>query len=106
MSKKYISDKFVVTGETDGSKFLKGDGTLDSSVYALNSHEHTKLVASGVGITTQLGTGTLAYTGQVNAGTTGLFSTINNANSIVTVNKHSGNYYSQLGFSSKLGKLC
>jgi hypothetical protein len=100
MSKKYISDKFVVTGETDGSKFLKGDGTLDSSVYALNSHEHTKLVASGVGITTQLGTGTLAYTGQIGTGNTGLFSTINNANSIITVNKHSGDYYSQLGFSS------
>ena len=45
-------------------------------------------------------TNELLYTGQVNAGTSGLFATADNSNAIITLNRHSGNYDSQLGFSS------
>jgi hypothetical protein len=67
--------------------------------YAIATHEHYKLLAGG-GITTQAGAGTLIHTAQVNLGTTGLFPASDNANSIITVNRHPGDYYSQLGFSS------
>ena len=33
-------------------------------------------------------------------GTAGLFPTTNNSNAILTINRHEGNYYSQLGFSA------
>lgn len=34
------------------------------------------------------------------SGSTGLFPTVNNANALLTINTHSGNYHHQLGFSS------
>lgn len=46
------------------------------------------------------GAGTFKYYYNVMSSTTGLFASNNNANAIITFNKHSGNYYSQLGFSN------
>ena len=64
-----------------------------------NASSASKLISGG-SLTTQAGTSTLIHTGQISNGTTGLFPASDNANSIITVNRHPGNYYSQLGFSS------
>jgi hypothetical protein len=57
------------------------------------------LTASG-SLTTQQGSGTVIYSYALTNPQTGLFAATDNANSILTVNRHPGNYYSQLGFSS------
>ena len=57
------------------------------------------LTASG-GLTTQQGSGTVGYVYALSSSTTGLFTAVDNSNSILTVNRHPDNYYSQLGFSS------
>jgi hypothetical protein len=57
------------------------------------------LTASGA-LTTQQGDGTVIYSYALTAGQAGLFAASDNANSILTVNRHPGNYYSQFGFSS------
>ena len=58
-------------------------------------------VLTGSGsISTHPGTGNLIHTGPLGASVTGLFPSSDNSNSIITVNRHSGNYNSQLGFSS------
>jgi hypothetical protein len=57
------------------------------------------LNASG-GLTTQYGNGTVGYTFALTNPQTGLFPAVDNSNSILTVNRHPDNYYSQLGFSS------
>lgn len=51
-------------------------------------------------LTTAPATGSIRYSYHINTATTGLFNSINNANGILTLNKHDGNYDSQLGFSS------
>ena len=58
-----------------------------------------KLTDGGT-ITTHPGTNNLIHTGQISNGTSGLFTASDNSNSIITVNRHGGNYNSQLGFSS------
>jgi hypothetical protein len=70
-----------------------------AGLYSLSAHSHSFLVGSG-GLTTQAGSNTLLHTGKIGNPSVGLFPAINNANSIITVNRHPGNYYSQLGFSS------
>ena len=70
-----------------------------AGLYSLSAHSHSFLVGSG-GLTTQAGSNTLLHTGQIGNPSVGLFPAINNANSIITVNRHPGDYYSQLGFSS------
>jgi hypothetical protein len=57
------------------------------------------LTASG-GLTTQQGNGTVGYSYALTNPQTGLFAAVDNSNSILTVNRHPDNYYSQLGFSS------
>ncbi|MBR4846229.1 MAG: hypothetical protein IKU98_07410, partial [Bacteroidaceae bacterium] len=44
--------------------------------------------------------GLLTYNYNTGAGTTGLFPTISNANAFITINRHRGDYASQLGFSA------
>jgi hypothetical protein len=51
-------------------------------------------------VTETPGAGQFRYYYNVNTGTSGLFTVSNNANGILTVNTHNGNYYHQLGFSS------
>jgi hypothetical protein len=60
------------------------------------------LTASGA-LTTQQGSGTIIYSYALTNPQTGLFSTSDNSNSILTFNRHSGDYYSQLGFNSSGG---
>ena len=77
--------------------------TTFSGALTGNASTATQL-SDGGGITTNPSTNHLLHTGQISAGTSGLFATINNANSIITLNKHNGHYNSQLGFSSN-GKI-
>jgi hypothetical protein len=46
------------------------------------------------------GTGQFRYYYNVSSSTSGIFAVANNANGLLTLNTHSGNYYHQLGFSS------
>jgi hypothetical protein len=57
------------------------------------------LTSSGT-FTTEYGSGTVGYQYAFNSSTTGLFTAVDNSNSVLTVNRHPGSYYSQLGFSS------
>jgi hypothetical protein len=57
------------------------------------------LLRSGV-LTTQFGTGLVGFPSQIASNVAGLFPASDNSNCILTLNRHDGNYYSQLGFSS------
>ena len=84
---------------TTGNQTLGGIKTFTSTI-AGNTSGSFLLRTDGSGLTTQRGSGTVAYPFALSASTTGLFPASDNANSIFTVNRHPGNYYSQLGFSS------
>ena len=77
-------------GDASGTWGINVTGTAGSTAV---------LTASG-SLTTQQGNGTVIYTYAITNPQSGLFSASDNANSILTVNRHPGNYYSQLGFSS------
>jgi hypothetical protein len=106
-----------VTGglSTTAASYMNGALTVNSTINATGNitaprfiglaDEATAIaqVANGSGataITGAPGTGKIRFYYNVNNGTAGLFPANNNANSIITINKHSGNYDSQLGFSS------
>ena len=99
----------LVMNGNEVEKRTLGSNAFNSTAYITSSGSITgnaatatiasKLASNG-NISTQPGTNNLLYTGQINAGTTGLFSASDNSNSIITLNRHSGNYDSQLGFSS------
>ena len=52
------------------------------------------------GLTSQLGSGTLVYSYALLTSTAGIFPTSDNSNAVLTINRHPGDYYSQLGFNS------
>jgi hypothetical protein len=58
------------------------------------------IAGSGQGLTYQAGDGSVAYSYAHLTTTPGIFPLTDNANGILTVSRHPGNYYSQLGFSS------
>lgn len=80
--------------------------TIGGTSYNLSrdGHTHNKLFTtpSGVSDANALigNTGEVTYYYNVNTGITNLFPSTNNANSILTINNHSGGYNYQLGFSS------
>ena len=80
---------------TTGNQTIGGSKNFSSTIAG-----HSVNLTSGNGITTQRGSGTVAYPYAISASQTGLFAASDNANSIITLNRHPGNYYSQLGFSS------
>lgn len=88
---------------------LTGDttGTSNGSKKSWSVETTTKLFSGTVeaapALVTSPGAGKIRYSYNVNTGTTGLFANNNNANSILTLNRHNGNYNSQLGFSSSGG---
>ena len=57
------------------------------------------LTATGA-LTSQYGDATIGYSSALANPQTGLFPATDNSNAIFTINRHPGNYYSQLGFSS------
>jgi hypothetical protein len=65
-----------------------------------NAGSASTLAGSQQGLTYQPGDGYVAYTYAHLTTTPGIFPLSDNANSILTVSRHPGNYYSQLGFSS------
>ena len=73
---------------------------VKSQGYLTSYTETNAFLGDGGSLLTHPGTSRLIYTGPISAGTSGLFPTADNANSIITLNRHSGNYNSQLGFSS------
>jgi hypothetical protein len=85
------SPTFSAVSATTFTGALSGNASTASSTPTLS--------ASGT-LTTQAGSGTLIHSSPIVSSETGLFSTGDNSNSIITFNRHPGNYYSQLGFNS------
>ena len=110
----------ITTGSTNGTISVNMNGTASdvavkglgsaaytaSSAYAAVSHDHSSLfgVAKGTtGIDTAMRAGRIEYDFDINTGVANLFPAINNANSLLAMNRHSSStdmYQSQLGFSS------
>ena len=88
------SPTFAGVSATTFTGALSGNATTATSTGTLSS--------SGT-LTTQTGSGTLIHSSAITSGTSGLFSTGDNSNSIITFNRHPGDYYSQLGFNSTGG---
>lgn len=100
-----------VAGKTGAVTLAKGDvglGNVDNTADANKSVNYATsagLLAgtarnNTTGMTTDPGTGKINYSYDVYYNTTGMFNATNNANSIMTIKRHSGNYFSQIGFSS------
>jgi hypothetical protein len=89
----HIGTTSITLGRASASQTLTGVSIDGASASA------PILTASG-GLTTQQGSGTVGYVYALASSTTGLFTATDNSNSIITVNRHPDNYYSQLGFSS------
>ena len=71
------------------------------SNYASTSHTHSSLTGTAGSTTApSTGTGVMRYDYNVSSENAGTLPNNNNANGILTLNTHSGNYYNQLGFSS------
>ena len=93
------------SSDGNANQILKtnGSGTVvwaDETTGGGAASSAAKLTDGGTA-STHPGTSCLLYTGQTSAGGSVLgMPTINNANAIITMNKHSGEYNSQLGFSS------
>lgn len=69
--------------------------------YASTSHTHSSLTGTAGSTTApSTGTGVMRYDYNVSSANAGTLPNSNNANGILTLNTHSGNYYNQLGFSS------
>ena len=60
----------------------------------------TYLTKAGGSITVAPSTGGVRFDSQIGSVTTGLFPASNNSNAVITLNRHSGAFDSQLGFSS------
>lgn len=96
---------------TIGSKGKTFDGSADVSWTlaeigaAASSHNHDKIVAaSGSAWTTAVqnpSAGNILFHYNVSKSATGLFPNTNNANLIISLNRHSGNYSCQLGFNNE-----
>ena len=81
---------------------LSGTNTGDQTNISGTAGSAPILTASGA-LTSQYGNGTIGYSYALTAGQTGLFSTSDNSNAIITISRHPDNYYSQLGFNSTGG---
>lgn len=89
---------------TKGSNFLTGitkaqvEAVLTGTIQTHN-HDYLQGIAGGA-VTKAPGDRRMILQVNVNKGTEGLFPHNNNANAIIGISKHPGNYLSQLGFSS------
>ena len=82
------TEKYTIS--EDGGQYSGNAATSTSS----------KQLFSNGGLTTAPGDGKLNYTFHLSTSVAGLFPVNNNSNAIITLNRHEGNYDSQLGFSS------
>jgi len=89
----HVGTTSISLGRASASQTLTG--------VSIDGNASTASALSGGGtVTTAPTTNQLFYTGQISTGTSGLFAATDNSNSIITLNRHSGAYDSQLGFSS------
>lgn len=109
----YVKNVALKSGSNYVIQVTKGDGTTSdvSPKFASSSScggaADSANILNGHGeknVTTNSGTGKIRYSYNMNNGTAGLFAATDNANGILTISRHEGNHYSQLGFSSN-GKL-
>ena len=82
---------------TNGAGYITSSGSISGNAATATS---AAVLTSSGSLTTQFGNGTVGYVYGIASATTGLFYTTNNSNSIITINRHPDNYYSQLGFNS------
>ena len=75
-------------------------GSCTGNAATATSASSAAKLTDGGGISTHPGTNNLIYTGALGSTVSGLFTASDNSNSILTVNRHTGDYNSQLGFSS------
>lgn len=93
---KFASAQSVtLTGDTTGTASSQAGWSI-----ATTTKLFTGTLESATALTTSPTAGKIRYSYNVNNGTTGLFNHSSNANSIITLNRHNGNYDSQIGFSS------
>ncbi len=92
-----IGTTSISLGRASASQTLTGVSIDGASATA------PTLTATNNTILTQAGSGTIIHSYAISSSTSGLFSTGDNSNSIITINRHPDNYYSQLGFNSTGG---
>jgi hypothetical protein len=90
---------------TTGATTFYNSVTAPTFIGALSGNAATStssqyLISSGSSIVSSPGTGRIRYDYGVQSGTAGLFPISDNSNAVLSLNRHSGNYDSQLGFSS------
>ena len=96
-----IRDRVINGSNVVGTRELGTNAFSSTSFLGATSNAVSATALSDAGgITTDPGSGNMIHNSVITAATTGIFTTSNNANSIITINKHPGNYYSQLGFNS------
>ena len=70
------------------------------SISVSGSSAYAPLLSASGSLLTQFGSGRIGYVYGIYYLEAGLFPASDNSNAIITVNRHPGDYYSQLGFSS------
>jgi hypothetical protein len=103
-----VADNATFTGTIAASGYndsnwntAYGWGNHASAGYLTSFTETNGFLGDGGSGSTHPGTSRLIYSGQASAGSGALgMPTINNANAFINLNKHPGEYNSQLGFSS------
>jgi len=90
------SGSLTLGGTPSGTWPISVSGNAATATSATSA----SLMSSSGALTTQHGDGRIGYTYALTNPQTGLFAATDNANAILTVNRHPGDYYSQLGFSS------
>lgn len=96
-----VSDKAATIGTSATTIATIGGVDITASIgsYASSGHSHSYLVGAG-NVSYQAGTSTLYYSGQISSSVSGSPATTDNSNSVLTVNRHPGDFYSQIGFGS------
>jgi hypothetical protein len=96
----YIGSGTAWHSANDGSGSGLDADTLDGLQPSQLTVNRASGLSDGGDIGSHPGSHQLLYTGQISSSVAGLFAASDNSNSIITVNRHPGNYNSQLGFSS------
>lgn len=86
---------------SNGNITIPSYPTLSSLGGAASNHTHSNLTGTtSTTIAPSTGTGIMRYDYNISSSNAGTLPVTNNANGVLTFNMQSGNYYSQLGFSS------
>ena len=89
------------TGATNANYITNNNQLTNGAGYITSFTETNAFIGDGGSGSTHPGTSRAIYTGQLSSGGNVLgMPAIDNSNSFLTLNRHSGNYNSQIGFSS------